>query len=112
MSSPKRRRARPDRSAAAAVVPPNYVLGIPRHETLTEQQVVAIESQAEWLLDEIGVDLAGDAELLERFEAAGARSVLLWRACRVSVEALHHGVEQGQGTARTDDCGRSKRRVP
>ena len=73
MSSPKRRRARPDRSAAAAVVPPNYVLGIPRHETLTEQQVVAIESQAEWLLDEIGVDLAGNAELLERFEAAGAR---------------------------------------
>jgi len=73
MSSPKRRRARPDRSAAVAAIPPNYVLGIPRHETLTEQQVVAIESQAEWLLDEIGVDLAGNADLCERFEAAGAR---------------------------------------
>ncbi len=73
MASPNRRRARPDRSKAIAETKPNYVLGIPRYEILTEQQVVLVETEAERLLHEIGVDMAGNTDLCERFEAAGAR---------------------------------------
>lgn len=75
MPSQRRRRARSDRPAAPAATRPNYVRSLAPYETLTEQQVVAVESQAEWLLDEIGVDLGGNDDLCQRFEAVGARVV-------------------------------------
>ena len=75
MQGQRRRRTRPDRSIATGDTAPNYVRELAPYEVLTEQQVVAIETQAEWLLDEIGVDMAGNGELCERFEAVGARVI-------------------------------------
>ena len=73
MSDKRRRRGRPDRSAAPTDAPPNYVRGLAPHDLLTAQQVVAVETEAERLLEEIGIDMAGNDDLCARFDAAGAR---------------------------------------
>jgi len=44
-------------------------------EILTDDQITAIESHADWLLETVGVDMAGNDELCQRFEAAGAQIV-------------------------------------
>ena len=77
MQHQRRRRARRDTSAAPSKTHsnsvPNYVRRLAPSNTLTEQQIVAIEARAEQLLEEIGVDMDGNVDLCERFEAAGAR---------------------------------------
>ena len=72
MTGHRHRRARPDR-APLVDAPSNYVRSLRPYEVLDDQQVAAIESQAEWLLDVPGVHMAGNDELCQRFEAAGAR---------------------------------------
>lgn len=45
---------------------------IPRYELLEETDLVAIEEQADWILQNIGVEFRGDRIALELFSAAGA----------------------------------------
>ena len=77
MQHQRGRRARRDTSAAPSKTHsnsvPHYVHCLAPSNTLTEQQIVAIEASAEQLLEEIGVDMDGNVDLCERFEAAGAR---------------------------------------
>lgn len=40
---------------------------------LSDESLTAIEDQADWILDEIGVEFHGDDQALELFDAAGAR---------------------------------------
>lgn len=46
---------------------------IPRYKLLEETALVAIEAQADWILDQVGVEFRGDKVALELFRQAGAR---------------------------------------
>lgn len=46
---------------------------IPRYKLLEESALVAIEAQADWILDQVGVEFRGDKVALELFRQAGAR---------------------------------------
>ena len=46
---------------------------IPPYELLTEEAVVALEQQADWILTRIGIDFRGDAEARRLFAAAGCK---------------------------------------
>lgn len=48
---------------------------IPPYQLLAETALVAIESQADWILEKIGVEFRGDAVALELFKNAGASVV-------------------------------------
>ena len=45
---------------------------IPLYDLLDEPALLALEAQADWLLEEIGVEFRGDQESIELFRAAGA----------------------------------------
>ena len=45
----------------------------PPYELLDEQSLLALETQADWILNEIGVEIRGDDESLELFRQAGAK---------------------------------------
>ena len=45
---------------------------IPYYDFLDEEALVAIEDQAEWLMQEIGIDFRDDPETLEIWRQAGA----------------------------------------
>ena len=45
---------------------------IPAYELFGEEALCALETQADWILDEIGVEFRGDDEALSRFVEAGA----------------------------------------
>ena len=61
---------RAERSAAPVVQPRRR---IPTYELLDETSLDRLEAHAEWILDEIGVEVRGDEEARELFRAAGAR---------------------------------------
>lgn len=65
-------RRRPVRRAVAPVKPLHCRL-IPAYDLLSSPALEAIEAQADWILDTIGVEFRGDATALELFAAAGAR---------------------------------------
>ena len=46
---------------------------IPMLELLSEEGLVRLEAQADWILDEIGVEFPDDGEALDLFRQAGAR---------------------------------------
>ncbi|MEM7376733.1 MAG: trimethylamine methyltransferase family protein [Pseudomonadota bacterium] len=46
---------------------------IPRYALLDDSALAAIEAQADWILDDIGVEFRGDAVALDMFANAGAR---------------------------------------
>ncbi|HCV33233.1 MAG TPA: trimethylamine methyltransferase, partial [Acidimicrobiaceae bacterium] len=46
---------------------------IPTYELLDEASLVRLEAHADWILDEIGVEIRGDEEACELFRDAGAR---------------------------------------
>ena len=46
---------------------------IPTYELLDEPDLVKLENQADWILDEIGIEFRGDDEALDLFRSAGAR---------------------------------------
>ncbi len=46
---------------------------IPAYDLLDEAALARIERQADWILDEIGIEFRDDPEALSLFEAAGAR---------------------------------------
>ena len=79
----RRRRAprvRPVHPAAA----PFITRAIPPYEMLSEEALVSIETHAERLLEEIGLEIRGDPEALGMWREAGAR---IENECRVRVPA-------------------------
>jgi trimethylamine--corrinoid protein Co-methyltransferase len=67
------RRARGERRVRAAVAAPAYVTrAIPFYDFLDEEQLVRIEDQADWLIQEIGLEFSEDPVALEIWRAAGA----------------------------------------
>ncbi|MYA25474.1 MAG: trimethylamine methyltransferase, partial [Acidimicrobiales bacterium] len=73
------RRGRSSRVAARTAGPvlsaeqPTPRRRIPPYELLDDGALTRLESHADWILDEIGVEFRGDDEALELFRAAGAR---------------------------------------
>ncbi|MEM9230688.1 MAG: trimethylamine methyltransferase family protein, partial [Pseudomonadota bacterium] len=68
--------ARRGRSARRSATTPIVSLNqrkIPRYKLLEETALVAIEAQADWILDQVGVEFRGDKVALELFRQAGAR---------------------------------------
>lgn len=79
------RRARNQASAGTGLHPVvnEIVRNTPAYELLDDASLDALEGQADWILEEIGIDIRGDSEALELFDSAGA-SV---DGCRVRFEA-------------------------
>ena len=66
-----RRRQRGQLVADSPVVRPSTRRKIPVYELLDEESLVSLENHAEWLLQEIGIEIRGDAEALRLFKEAG-----------------------------------------
>ncbi|MEM8646340.1 MAG: trimethylamine methyltransferase family protein, partial [Pseudomonadota bacterium] len=69
------RRQRRDRRASSgpAVAAPAYITrNIPYYEFLDEEALVRIEQQADWLLEENGIEFRDDPKALEIWKSAGA----------------------------------------
>ena len=65
-----RRAERQDRSTVAA---PAYITrSIPYYEFMSEEGLVALEEQADWLLQEVGIEFREDPEALRIWREAGA----------------------------------------
>ena len=62
-----------DRATAAAVDVVQPQRRIPTYELLDADALDRLEAHADWILDEVGVDVRGDEEALELFRSAGAR---------------------------------------
>jgi trimethylamine--corrinoid protein Co-methyltransferase len=73
MPSPRRsRRSRGEEKKESAPIPAFITRQIPEYEILGEEGLSLIESNADTLLEDIGIDFKDDAEALELFKAAGA----------------------------------------
>ena len=77
MSGERRRGGRGARTAARAAGPAAEVLQprrrIPTYELLDEESLDRLEAHADWILDEIGIEIRGDEEAVELFRSVGAR---------------------------------------
>lgn len=73
-STPTRRRARgARRTERAAPVAPAYVKRVlPFYEMLDEEALVKLENQADWIIQEIGLEFRDDPVALDIWRAAGA----------------------------------------
>ena len=67
------RRGRASRQAAIAPIIAPRRRCIPAYALLGEAALAAIEDQADWILDSIGIEFRGDQTALGLFAAAGAR---------------------------------------
>jgi trimethylamine--corrinoid protein Co-methyltransferase len=68
-----RRRARGERRVRAGVAAPAYVKrAIPFYDFLGEEQLARIEDQADWLIQEIGIEFRDDPVALDIWRKAGA----------------------------------------
>ena len=80
-TGPERRRggraARAARAADRAIAAAQHLVQprrrIPTYELLDAGALDRLETHADWILDEVGVDIRGDEESLELFSSAGAR---------------------------------------
>jgi trimethylamine--corrinoid protein Co-methyltransferase len=80
-TGPERRRggraARAARAAERAIAAAQHLVQprrrIPTYELLDAGALDRLETHADWILDEVGVDIRGDEESLELFRSAGAR---------------------------------------
>jgi trimethylamine--corrinoid protein Co-methyltransferase len=80
-TGPERRRggraARAARAADRAIAAAQHLVQprsrIPSYELLDACALDRLETHADWILDEVGVDIRGDEESLELFRSAGAR---------------------------------------
>jgi len=68
------REARRERRAAGSTVaaPPYITRRLPTYAVLGEEGLARIEDQADWILQEIGLEFRGDPEALELWRQAGA----------------------------------------
>jgi len=78
----RRRRRGPKLRATHPAVAPFITRAIPPYEMLTEDMLASIEAHAERLLEEIGLEIRGDAEAVRLWREAGADIV---EECRVRV---------------------------
>lgn len=69
------RRGRAARQSAATVVISPRTRTIPAYALLNETALAAIEDQADWILNTVGMEFRGDTTALELFAAAGATVV-------------------------------------
>ncbi len=69
------RRGRASRQSCIPVVKSPRRRRIPVYELLDNEALVAIEGQADWILENIGVEFRGDETALDLFAAAGATVV-------------------------------------
>lgn len=67
------RRGRSARRTATTPVGPLSKRKIPRYRLLDDAALSAIEAQADWILDKVGVEFRGDNFALDLFRNAGAR---------------------------------------
>ena len=67
------RRGRAARQAEAPAVKSPHSRLIPAYALLGEPALLAIEAQADWILETIGIEFRGDKVALELFAAAGAK---------------------------------------
>lgn len=68
-----RRRRRPSSAGPAAPKAPAFITRqIPAYELLSEEGLVKLENQADWLLSQIGIEIRGDEVTLKLFKDAGA----------------------------------------
>ena len=67
-----RRRRRRERGTEPVEAPPFLTRRIPPYELLDEDALDRIESQADWLLSDIGIEIREDPVALELFREAGA----------------------------------------
>lgn len=67
------RRGRSARLGAPPTIVSYKKRWIPRYQLLDDAALTAIEEQADWILDKIGVEFRGDEVALELFRNAGAR---------------------------------------
>ncbi|MGR3514328.1 MAG: trimethylamine methyltransferase family protein [Paracoccaceae bacterium] len=67
------RRGRGARRIAVAPVAPLNRRKIPQYRLLGDTALSAIEAQADWILDKVGVEFRGDEAALDLFRNAGAR---------------------------------------
>lgn len=75
-NKPPRGRARPERRVRAGVAAPAYVKrAIPFYDFLDEEQLLRIENQADWLIQEIGIEFRDDPVALDIWRMAGANFV-------------------------------------
>ncbi len=73
------------RACEAAAISADFLRKIPAYELLGEDALEKLESHADWILQEIGIEFRGDAEALALFKDAGA-SV---DGCRVRFDPGH-----------------------
>lgn len=74
--SNKRRGGRGKKRQRAKPVAPAYIKRqIPYYEFLGEEGLVALEQQADWLMQEIGLEFQGDPEALRLWKEAGAEVI-------------------------------------
>ena len=70
------RQARKQRQPAdSGIYPGPPKRRIPTTEVLSKAELDQLEQQSDWILQSIGVEFRGDAEVLERFAAAGAKVI-------------------------------------
>ncbi len=66
------RRGRAARQSAARIITSPRTRKVPAYALLDEDALTAIETQAEWILHNIGIEFRGDKTALDLFAAAGA----------------------------------------
>lgn len=77
--APVRRRKRRRRGSTAGIdtttapCPAYLTRRIPRYELLSDEHLVRLEQQADWILSEVGMEIRGDRVALALFAEAGAR---------------------------------------
>jgi len=81
---PSGREARKAKRALAPAAPPYLKRQVPPYALLTDDGLATIEKHADLLLEEIGLEIRGDAEAVELWRAAGAT---ISGGCRVHVPA-------------------------
>ena len=69
----RRRNSASQSTASSATKAPAFITRqIPAYELLSEESLVKLENQADWLLSEIGLEIRGDEVALQLFKDAGA----------------------------------------
>jgi trimethylamine--corrinoid protein Co-methyltransferase len=76
---PSGREARPKARASPPAAPPYLTRRIPPYELLAEEGLQQVERHADQLLEEIGLEVRGDAQAIHLWRKAGARISDDWR---------------------------------
>ena len=103
----RRRSSRERGTRTSSVAAPAYVKReIPFYAFLNEENIVRIEEQADWIIQEVGLEFREDPIALEIWKEAGASGDRA-QSCRSLWIALRHDFERADraGKARLDGDG-------